>query len=158
MNSWAPIAFAAATSSSIDAFGLPNRMLSADRPVEEVVLLGHHHDRPAQVGLGQVAQADAVERDPALDRVVEAREQLCQRRLAGSGRADDGDGLARRDVEVEVGEDRAPLDVRERHVRHRQRARGLREPNRLDRVWDRRLLSRTPDSFSSAADADWNEL
>ena len=52
----------------------------------------------AQHAARHVADVDAVDRDaPALD-LVEAHQQVDQRRLAGAGRADDGDGLAARRV------------------------------------------------------------
>ena len=79
--------------------GRPKRMLSATDAVEQVVLLGHHHDRRAEVVLGEQPQVDAVQRDLPGVGVVEPRHQLGQRRLAGAGRADDGDRLAGRDVQ-----------------------------------------------------------
>src|SRR5207247_11097224 len=50
----------------------------------------------------QVARLDAVEQDLASVDVVEAHEQVHDRRLAGPGRADDRHGLAGTHVEREV--------------------------------------------------------
>ena len=52
MNSCAPIARAAATTSASAASGPPEPDVVGDRTGEEVVLLGDHHDRAAQVGVG----------------------------------------------------------------------------------------------------------
>ena len=49
-----------------------------------------------------VAGVDAVDRDPPAVELVEPHQQVDERRLAGPGRTDDGDGHAGLDVEVEV--------------------------------------------------------
>ena len=65
-----------------------------------------------------VAQVVPVDQDAAGGRVVEARDELGERRLAGAGRADQRDGLARRDAQVDVAQRvRSPsAAVGERHV------------------------------------------
>ncbi len=71
----------------------------ADRAAEQPGVLQHHAEGPAQVVAGHLAGVDAVDGDaPAVD-LVEAHQQVDERRLAGAGRADDRDrlaGLARR--------------------------------------------------------------
>src|ERR671934_8642 len=49
------------------------------RAGEEEALLRHDAELPAERRLGHVAQVGAVDRDPALARVVEAREELRDR-------------------------------------------------------------------------------
>ena len=51
-----------------------------------------------------MAHVDAVHRYAAFAHVVESRQQLAQRRLSASGRADDRKALPRRDVQVNVAE------------------------------------------------------
>ena len=100
MNSCAPTACAAATIS------LPGRAEPAeadvvgDRAREQEAVLRDHDDRAgAARDSATVAQVDAVQAHRAGGRVVEARDQLRDRRLARAGRADERDGLAGRDVE-----------------------------------------------------------
>ncbi len=76
----------------------------ADRHREEEGLVEDHADVGPQAGQGQVADVVAVDLDRAVLHVVEAGEQAGHGRLAGTGPADDGHGLARGDVEVEVGQ------------------------------------------------------
>lgn len=52
----------------------------------------------------EVAQVDAVEADPARVGIEEAQEQLEDRRLAGAGGADEGDRLARPDLQRQLAE------------------------------------------------------
>ena len=72
----------------------------ADRAVEQPRVLEDHPERPAEVVAGQVAGVDAVDRDPPAVELVEAHQQVDERRLAGAGRPDDRDGLAGLDVEA----------------------------------------------------------
>ena len=58
----------------------------------------------------------AVDRDASVTRVVEARKELCNRRFAGTGVADQGDGRSCRHIEVEVVQDVRALAVAEAHV------------------------------------------
>ena len=64
------------------------------------VVLEHRADLRAQLVGIEVADVDAVDQDPALDRVVEAADELEQRRLAGAVAADDRQGLPRLDREA----------------------------------------------------------
>ena len=73
-----------------------------DRAGEEEALLRHDPELPPQRLLRDVAEVDAVDRDAALGRVVEAGDQLRDRRLAGAGVADERDGRPGRDVEVDA--------------------------------------------------------
>src|SRR6185503_6059027 len=66
----------------------PERDVVADGAGEEEALLRHDAELTPQGRLRDVAKVDAVDRDPALDRVVEAGEELGDSRLARSGVAD----------------------------------------------------------------------
>lgn len=85
--------------------------------VQEVRLLRHHADQ-LRAGLGaQVAQVVAVDEHAARRRVVQPCDEVAERRLAGSGRADDGQGRSRRHRQVDAGERlAAALVVREADV------------------------------------------
>ena len=73
---------------------------------EEPGVLEHHAEDAPHVIAAEVAGVDAIEADPALVDVVEAHQQIHDRRLPRAGRPDDGDGLPRADVEVEVLDER----------------------------------------------------
>ena len=74
----------------------------AHRAGEQERLLGHVPE-PAAVGAEvDLGQRHAVDQHPARGRVVEAGHQLHDRRLAGPRLADEGDGLAGADVEVDT--------------------------------------------------------
>ena len=73
-------------------------------------------DRAAQVAQAQVAHVDAVERDAAGLRVVEARDERRERRLARARAADQGDGAAGGEREVEVAQHGPVGVVAERDV------------------------------------------
>ena len=92
------------------------REVVAQRADEDVVLLGDQRDVAAQVVQRQLDQPDAADGDRAGARRVDAGEQPAQRRLARAGRADHGEPLARRDVQVDAVQHVAPLDVGEAHV------------------------------------------
>ncbi len=81
------------------ASGPAERDVLADRPAEQERLLRDDPHLRAQRRARHVAQVVAVDEHPPLGRVVEARDELGERRLAGAGRADERDGLRRRDVE-----------------------------------------------------------
>ena len=83
---------------------------------EEERLLGDDAELPAQRVDGDVAQVVAVDRDLAARRVVEAGDELGDGRLARAGRPDQGDGLARCDVQVDVAQHRLRRVVGERDV------------------------------------------
>ena len=74
----------------------------ANGAVEQEPLLGHDADPLAQGPKGCVAHIDPGVHHPTVDRVVQAGDQLGQRRLARAGRADERDAFARRDVERDV--------------------------------------------------------
>ena len=90
---------------SVRRLGLAEGDVVADRGGEEVGVLGDDADRAAQLIELQVAYIDALDEDRALLDVVEARHELRQRRLARAGAADDRDGRAGRDVEVDTRHD-----------------------------------------------------
>ena len=71
------------------------RDVLADRAVEQPRVLEDHPEGAPQVVAGHVARVDAVDRDPPGVDLVEAHQQVDERRLAGAGRADDGDRVAR---------------------------------------------------------------
>ena len=108
----------------------------ADGAVEQPGVLEDHPERPAQVVAGQLARVDAVDQDAAGVDLVEAHEQVDERRLAGAGRPDDGDRLAGRDVEIEVVDERLVRLVAERDALEGDRAAGPPEDVGLDRVGD----------------------
>src|SRR5690606_40586651 len=87
---------------------LPGRARPAERDVvgdgsrEEEVLLGHHHDRSAQVLVGGRPQVHTVEPYRALGRVVEAGHELGDGGLPGTGRPDQRERLTSRDIEVDA--------------------------------------------------------
>ena len=92
--------------------------------------LEDERDAPLQLIARQVAQVDAVEQDAALVGVVEAGQQLHQRRLAGAVLAHQRDRLAGRDVQVDAAQRRlggagiaevdvAQLDLGAAHRRQR---------------------------------------
>ena len=73
-----------------------------DRAVEEEDVLLDDSQQPAVALDLDFAQIDPVERDRARGRVVEPGDQVAERRLARSAAADQGDRLARLDLEVDV--------------------------------------------------------
>ncbi len=88
----------------------------ADGVVEQHGVLRHHADGGAQRRLRDVADILAVDQDAAAGDIVEAEQQPRDRRLAGAGRADDGDGVPGRDVEAQAFEDRPRRLVGKRNV------------------------------------------
>ena len=68
-------------------------------------VLQHQAEQAAQVGEVELANVDAVDGDPSALSLVEPHQQVDQRRLAGSGGADDADALARPDLEAHVLQD-----------------------------------------------------
>src|SRR5207253_749188 len=67
--------------------------VAGDRLVEEVVLLQHEADLPAERAIVERAHVVAVVGDRAFGRLEESGEQLDQRRLARATTADDRDRL-----------------------------------------------------------------
>ena len=93
---------------------------------EEHALLRHVAEQGAQAGLRQAAHVHAADADRAAGRVIKARDEVEQRRLAAAGRADDGRDLAgpRREADV-VQHVVLRAGVAERHVVERDgRVRG----------------------------------
>ncbi len=76
------------------------------RVAKEETVLQHHADLPAQRVELNVAHVDAVDRHLAAGHVVEAGQQVDQRRLARARWPDDGDGLARCGHQVDALEHR----------------------------------------------------
>ena len=72
-----------------------------------MALLREHDDALPKRFEPRVAEVDAAERDPSLARVVLAREELRQRRLARAGRADERDVRSGLDLERDLPNDRA---------------------------------------------------
>ena len=68
-------------------------------------VLQHEAEQPAQIGEIEIADVDAVDGDAAARDVVEPHQQVDQRRLAGSGGADNADALARPNLEAHVAQD-----------------------------------------------------
>ena len=93
----------------------------ADRARKEPGVLEHHAEDAAHVVAADVARVDAIHTDaPAVD-LVEAHQQVDDRRLTGSRWTDDRDRLPRLGVEAEVGDQRllglvAEGDVLQRNV------------------------------------------
>src|SRR5699024_1648499 len=67
-----------------------------------------HDDVTPQIVVGDLPQIDVVETDHTGRRIVEAREQLGDRRLSGAGRTHQCERLPSRHVQVEVRQDRSP--------------------------------------------------
>src|SRR5699024_8179654 len=84
-----------------------------DRPAEQPGVLQHHADVPAHLAAREHGDVHAVDGDAAAVEVVEPHDEVDQRGLAGSGGADDGDGLAGLGGQVEVADQRLVGGVRE---------------------------------------------
>jgi hypothetical protein len=74
---------------------LPSRMLSAIVPENRCNVLQHQAGESANLARSRSRIVHAVDRDPPPLHVVEAQEQIDQRRLAGPGGPDNADALAR---------------------------------------------------------------
>src|SRR2546423_3932396 len=94
----------------------PERDVLGDRAREEEPLLRHDSELAAERRLRDVAEVDAVERDPSAPRVVEAGQQFRDRRLAGARVADERNRCPRGDVEIEIEQDVRPVAVPELNV------------------------------------------
>ena len=95
MNSSACASVAAAVTSSSVASGPAEADVVHDRVAEQEGVLQHDADLPAQAGARHIAHVEAVDRTAPPRHIVEARDQVDDGGLAGAGRADDRDGLAR---------------------------------------------------------------
>ncbi len=107
-----------------------------DRVGEEEGVLEHHPEGRPQLRQAQLPHRHAAEAHPPVLRVVEAGEQLGDRRLARARRPDQRHGLPRLDVQGQPVEHRLAARVTEPHVvqldrerarRHRHRVRGVRD-------------------------------
>ena len=136
----------------------------ADRAAEQPGVLQHHADRAAQLGARHLRDVDAVERDRAGVDLVEAHEQVDERRLARAGRPDDGDRLAGLRDEREVFDQRLVRLVAERDVLERDLAahggrapggRGVGRCSSASSNSNTRSAEATPDCSMLAIDASW---
>ncbi len=80
----------------------------ADGPLEQHRLLRHHRDSGAEGAQVEALHVDPVEQQPSAGRPKEAEHDIEQRRLARPGGADEGDGLAGRDGEIDAVERGSP--------------------------------------------------
>ena len=85
--------------------GVPEADVLRDGAAEEVHVLQHEAEERAQLVQVHLAHVDAVHQDPPARHVVEAQEQVDQRRLPRAGGADDPDALPRPDLERDVLQD-----------------------------------------------------
>ena len=112
----------------------------AHRACEQEPLLRHDPELAAERGLRHFAQIVAVDRDPPVARVVEACEQLGDRRLAGAGVSDKRDRRPSRDCEVEPVQNLRPVAVAEAHGLEGDVAFDLRQLERAGQVGHLGLL------------------
>ena len=117
------------------------RDVLVDRPVEDEGLLQQQRDVVSRRPQRQPAQILAVQQDPAEVGVIEAEQQLRQRRLAGTARADQRQHLAGLDRKRDA-RDRVPLGLRiaEGDVVELEPALSAPELDRARRLDHRRLL------------------
>ena len=83
---------------------------------EQERVLQNHPEPLAEGGNRQFADIDAIQKDPALLRLIQAAEQADHGGLAGTGGTHQGHVFPRGDPEAEVGEDRFVRAVGEGHV------------------------------------------
>ena len=95
MKSWAPTARAAASTSASVAVGPAVGDVVAHGAGEQERLLRHVAEPAAVRAEVELGERHAVDQHPARGRVVEAGDQLDDRRLAGAGLADQRHGLGR---------------------------------------------------------------
>ena len=81
---------------------LAEAQIVGDRPLEDVRVLGHDRELPAERVQRQVPDVVSAQRDAARLWVVEAQQQPDERRLAGAARADHPKHLARVQGEADV--------------------------------------------------------
>ena len=111
MNSCACALRAAAAISASDRRRLAVADVRRDRAVQQRRVLRDHADRRSQALLRHVRDVLAVDRDAAGLRVVQAQQQVHERRLAGSGPADEPDALAGPNREIQVLHDGGRVDA-----------------------------------------------
>ena len=100
-------------------------------------LLRHDRDRTAQVGHRHVARVDPADEHLPSGRVVEAGQQVEQRRLSRPGRAADGDDLAGLDGQIDPAQDVGLRSVREVDVLEAHAERSIRQLLRVRRLRQR---------------------
>ena len=83
-----------------------------DRIGEQEHVLLHDADLVSQGFLGQRAHVAAIHGHGAAGDVVEAGDQLAQRRLAAAGSAHEGDLLTRQDLQIHMLEHERPMTLR----------------------------------------------
>ena len=110
-----------------------------DAAGEQEGLLQYDAELPVQVAQLDGAQVDPVDDDASFVRVVQAHQQVDQRRLAGSGVADDADHLARRHLQRHLVQHRVVALVAEHHLLEPY-VPGDRQAPRAGGVRHRRLL------------------
>ena len=93
-----------------------------DRIVEQHGVLRNHADRRAQRSLRNGADILPIDGYPTRRWLIEPKQQARNRRLSRSGRADDGDRVARRRLERYSPQDRPVRVVMERNVLETDRA------------------------------------
>ncbi len=111
--------------------GTAVRDVVRDRVVEEHGVLRDQADVAAQRPQRHVADVEVVDEDGPVGHVVEARQQVDERRLARAAEADDGDDLAGIDPERDAVEHRPPfaVGVGEADVPELDAAHGTRQRN-----------------------------
>ena len=112
----------------VAGIGFAVAQVVTDRTVQQGGVLGHHADVGAQAFLSHRGDVLIVDQDASAFQVVQAQQQVDQGRLAGAGRADQTDFLARCNGDVQAADHAALLaivevDVLETHtaLRHLQR-------------------------------------
>ena len=87
------------------------RHVVADRALEQLHLLGHESDPPAQLGHRDVGDVDPAQAKVSRGRLDEAQHEARERGLAAAGAPDDADRTAAGDLDVDVVEDRSGIVV-----------------------------------------------
>ena len=110
-----------------------------DRVVEQEGVLGDDRDLVPERGLRVAPNVDAIDEDPALRDVVEARDEVRQGRLAATAHSDERDHLAAPDGQADVLERHLAVLVAEPDVVELDRLTEIVQRERVRRVRDRRL-------------------
>ncbi len=107
--------------------------------MKQVRILEHHADLPAKMPRVEPPEIDAIDSDRSPAHVIEARDQVHDRRLPTTRRANEPDQLAGRDVETHAPQHLPDAVVAERHVVERDAPVHRLEPHRLRHIADLRL-------------------
>jgi len=86
----------------LSGIGSPETQVAGDRAGEQVGLLRHQADGAPQCGQRQFAHIDAIYKNAARGDIEQPGNEAQQRRLARARGADDGNGLAGFDAQVDV--------------------------------------------------------